>query len=59
VPLGFYGTTSVGQVINSIMFEVQQIIDMIKNVITTLIPRHADGGWPDGVSVVAELAPEP
>jgi subfamily B ATP-binding cassette protein MsbA len=37
VPLGFYGGTSVGQVINSMMFEVQQIIDMIKNVYTALI----------------------
>jgi subfamily B ATP-binding cassette protein MsbA len=37
VPLGFYGTTSVGQVINSMMFEVQQVIDMIKNVIVNSI----------------------
>lgn len=37
VPLGFYGTKSVGEVINSMMFEVQQIIDMIKNVFTSLI----------------------
>ncbi len=37
VPLGFYATTSVGEIINSMMFEVQQIIDMIKNVLTSLI----------------------
>ncbi len=37
VPLGFYATSSVGQVINSMMFEVQQIIDMIKNVFTSFI----------------------
>lgn len=37
VPLGFYASSSVGQVINSMMFEVQQIIDMIKNVFTALI----------------------
>lgn len=37
VPLGFYATTSVGRVINSMMFEVQQIIDMIRNVLTSLI----------------------
>jgi subfamily B ATP-binding cassette protein MsbA len=37
VPLGFYVTTSVGRVINSMMFEVEQIIDMIKNVLTSLI----------------------
>jgi len=37
VPLGFYGSTSVGQVINSMMFEVQQVIDMIKNVIVNTI----------------------
>jgi len=37
VPLGYYAGTSTGQVINSLMFEVQQIIDMIKNVITSLI----------------------
>jgi ATP-binding cassette, subfamily B, bacterial MsbA len=37
VPLGFYASTSVGRVINSIMFEVQQIIDMIRNVFTSMI----------------------
>jgi ATP-binding cassette, subfamily B, bacterial MsbA len=37
VPLGFYGRHSVGSVINAMMFETQQIIDMIKNVITSLI----------------------
>jgi subfamily B ATP-binding cassette protein MsbA len=37
VPLGFYSTTSVGRVINAMMFEVQQIVDMIKNVLTSVI----------------------
>ncbi|WP_211097319.1 lipid A export permease/ATP-binding protein MsbA [Herbaspirillum sp. ST 5-3] len=37
VPLGFYVTTSVGRVINSLMFEVEQIIDMLKNVLTSMI----------------------
>jgi len=37
VPLIFYASHSVGKVINSMMFEVQQIIDMIKNVLTSLI----------------------
>jgi ATP-binding cassette, subfamily B, bacterial MsbA len=37
VPLGFYARHSVGSVINAMMFETQQIIDMIKNVITSLI----------------------
>jgi ATP-binding cassette, subfamily B, bacterial MsbA len=37
VPLGFYASTSVGRVINSMMFEVQQIIDMMRNVFTSLI----------------------
>ena len=37
VPLGFYNTTSVGQVINSMMFESQQVIDMIKNVLVNAI----------------------
>jgi subfamily B ATP-binding cassette protein MsbA len=37
VPLGFYANSSVGRVINSMMFEVQQIIDMIRNVFTSLI----------------------
>ncbi len=37
VPLGFYANTSVGRVINSMMFEVQQIIDMIRNVFTSMI----------------------
>ncbi|HEX7641687.1 MAG TPA: lipid A export permease/ATP-binding protein MsbA [Burkholderiaceae bacterium] len=33
VPLGYYNTRSVGQVINSMMFESQQVIEMIKNVL--------------------------
>ncbi len=37
VPVGFYAQTSVGRVINAMMFEVQQIIDMIRNVLTALI----------------------
>ena len=37
VPAGFYGTTSVGKVINSMMFEVQQIIEMVTKVFTSLI----------------------
>ncbi|MBC7499519.1 MAG: lipid A export permease/ATP-binding protein MsbA [Herminiimonas sp.] len=37
VPVGFYAGTSVGRVINSMMFEVQQIIDMVRNVLTSLI----------------------
>jgi len=37
VPLSYYGKNSAGKVINSMMSETQQIIDMIKNVITSLI----------------------
>ncbi len=37
VPLGYYVKNSVGQVINSMVFEVQQIVDMIKNVFTAFI----------------------
>lgn len=37
VPLGFYANYSVGRVINSLMFEVEQIVDMLKNVLTSLI----------------------
>jgi subfamily B ATP-binding cassette protein MsbA len=37
VPGSFYNGTSVGKVINSMMFEAQQIIDMVRNVITSLI----------------------
>lgn len=37
VPLNFYAKHSTGKVINSMMFETQQIIDMVKNVITSLI----------------------
>lgn len=37
VPMGFYAKHSVGRVINSMMFEVQQIIDMISKVYTSLI----------------------
>jgi subfamily B ATP-binding cassette protein MsbA len=37
VPLGYYASNSVGRVINSIMFEVQQVIDMLKNLFSSLI----------------------
>ena len=37
VPVGFYAGNPVGRVINAMMFEVQQIIDMIKNVLTSMI----------------------
>jgi subfamily B ATP-binding cassette protein MsbA len=37
VPLGFYNKTSVGSVINSIMFEVQQIVDMVRVVFVSMI----------------------
>jgi subfamily B ATP-binding cassette protein MsbA len=37
VAVGFYANTPIGRVINSMMFEVQQIIDMIKNVLTSMI----------------------
>ena len=37
VPLGFYASSSVGLVINSMIFEVQQIVDMMRNVFTSLI----------------------
>ncbi len=37
VPAGFYANTPVGKVINSIMFEVQQIIDMVTRLFTSLI----------------------
>ncbi|RJX32174.1 MAG: lipid A export permease/ATP-binding protein MsbA [Oxalobacter sp.] len=37
VPAGYFGGTSVGQVINSIMFEVQQITGMVTNVFTSIV----------------------
>ncbi|HCY63544.1 MAG TPA: lipid A export permease/ATP-binding protein MsbA [Oxalobacteraceae bacterium] len=37
VPIGYYASNSIGQVINSMMFEVQQIVDMLKSVITATI----------------------
>lgn len=37
VAVGFYADNSVGRVINAMMFEVQQIIDMVKNVLTSMI----------------------
>jgi len=37
VSIGFYADNPVGRVINSMMFEVQQIIDMVKNVLTSMI----------------------
>lgn len=37
VPVGYYTKNSVGQVINSMMFEVQQIVEMLKNVLTAMI----------------------
>jgi subfamily B ATP-binding cassette protein MsbA len=37
VPAAFYAAHSVGKVINSMMFESQQVIDMVKNVLTSLV----------------------
>lgn len=37
VPTDFYLTNSIGRVVNAMMFEVQQIVDMIRNVLTSLI----------------------
>ncbi|QDZ26626.1 lipid A export permease/ATP-binding protein MsbA [Noviherbaspirillum sp. UKPF54] len=37
VPVGFYATHSLGRVINSMMFEVQQIIEMITKVFTSIV----------------------
>lgn len=37
LPVNFYATNTVGKVINSIMFEVQQIIDMVTKVFTSVI----------------------
>jgi subfamily B ATP-binding cassette protein MsbA len=37
VPASFYARSSVGKVINGMMFETQQIIDMVRNVLTSAI----------------------
>lgn len=37
VPARYYTTNSMGKTINSMMFEVQQIVDMIRNVLTSLV----------------------
>ena len=37
VPSSFYSSSSVGKVINAMMFESQQVIDMVKNVLTSLV----------------------
>jgi subfamily B ATP-binding cassette protein MsbA len=37
VPLGFYANNSVGRVINSMMFEVQQVVEMVSKVFTSLV----------------------
>ena len=37
LPIDFYATNTVGKVINSMMFEVQQIIDMITKVFTSIV----------------------
>jgi subfamily B ATP-binding cassette protein MsbA len=37
VPLDFYAANSVGRVINSLMFEVQQIVEMVTKVFTSII----------------------
>lgn len=37
VPVSFYARSSVGKVINGMMFETQQIIDMVRNVLTSAI----------------------
>ncbi|MBO9537990.1 lipid A export permease/ATP-binding protein MsbA [Herbaspirillum sp.] len=37
LPIHFYATNTVGKVINSMMFEVQQIIDMVTKVFTSIV----------------------
>ncbi len=37
LPIDFYATNTVGKVINSIMFEVQQIIEMVTKVFTSIV----------------------
>ena len=37
VPAAFYARSSVGKVINGMMFEAQQVIDMVRNVLTSLV----------------------
>ena len=37
VPAAFYASSSVGKVINGMMFEAQQVIDMVRNVLTSLV----------------------
>jgi subfamily B ATP-binding cassette protein MsbA len=37
LPINFYATNTVGKVINSMMFEVQQIIDMVTKVFTSIV----------------------
>lgn len=37
VPVGYYASHSVGRVINSVMYEVQQITDMVTRIFTTII----------------------
>jgi subfamily B ATP-binding cassette protein MsbA len=37
VPASYYTTNSMGKIINSMMFEVQQIVDMIRNVLTSAV----------------------
>lgn len=37
LPVDFYATNTVGKVINSMMFEVQQIIDMVTKVFTSIV----------------------
>lgn len=37
VPARYYTTNSMGKTINAMMFEVQQVVDMIRNVLTSLV----------------------
>lgn len=37
VPIGFYAEHTVGRAINSIMFEVQQIVEMVTKVFTSIV----------------------
>ncbi|RZI43844.1 lipid A export permease/ATP-binding protein MsbA [Herbaspirillum sp. HC18] len=37
VPATYYTNNSMGKIINSMMFEVQQIVDMIRNVLTSAV----------------------
>lgn len=52
----FYSKHSLGQVVNSLMYEANQVVDMLRNVMTSIVRDILTGNGSACIFVMAELA---